>query len=217
MAILCASVLGWPATAHAATETFPSSIFSSANITDVNNVLGNTPDTAFFARGSGAVFVFDEPVTNHSTIINVTSVLPATTFIWFRFGQVTGGAFQNAVGVGLTNPAGGATANAYVEVTGPGPVNISPTAFTDSCRAIGGCNAVLVGGSTFTAPGGGFFASSIVSSTPEPTAWSLMILAFVGLGFQVKRTRRRTLGLSQKGYARANAEVLSVFGQTQPA
>ncbi|MEL7488230.1 MAG: hypothetical protein AAGJ87_13550, partial [Pseudomonadota bacterium] len=75
--------------ARAATETFPTSVFTSFGVANPNNLLGNTPATTTFNAGSGAVFVFDDPITNHSTIINVTAVNPALTYIWFRFGQVT--------------------------------------------------------------------------------------------------------------------------------
>ena len=178
--------------ANAAVTTFPASVFSvGGGATGTANLVGSTPATANFNRNQSVVLNFGTDITNNTLVFNIASVAPATTYVWVRFGQITGGSFTNAPGTGLLTPTGGGTQNYYAQVTGPGLLSVPGTAFVASCQTIGGCNAVVFGASSFSAFGGGFSASSLVASNPEPGAWALMIIAFAGVAARLKSMRGR--------------------------
>jgi hypothetical protein len=176
--------------AMAATTVYPTSVFSSTGGTQSNNLIGNNPSTARYSRNQQAVLNFGAvDISGYGLTLTITSVTNATTYIWARFGRITGGVFTSANGVGLTAPNGSATPNAYALVTGAGPLWISGGAFKSACQALGGCNAVVFGNSTFSATGSQFFISAI-GATPEPATWMLMMLAFAAVALRMKAQRR---------------------------
>ncbi len=177
--------------AHAATTDFPSSVYyANGNVENAGALLGDTSDVATFDRGSIAVYVFDEPLTDKTAQFTIDSVNAAETHVFFRLGRFVNGRYRDAAGVGLTNPLGGSTANVYQEVRAPGVFQFMPEPFLDSCRAIGFCNAVVIGGSTYSAAGGGFTASRLaVSATPEISTWAMMVMAFFAVALRMKAAR----------------------------
>ena len=206
-AFIVAGLVGASA-ANAETFVFPNGILGATGVSDTGNLLGDTPASATFARTSGIIVGYDRDITGNTTVIDVTAAGPDPSFIWFRFGRFDGGAFQNVGGAGLVNPGGGATANAYAQFTGPGPVTFSGVPFEAACLSVGGCNAVVFGGSTFSSPTStGFSVASVVSSTPEPATWAFMMIAFAAVGAQAKgfsRRRRRAAETLLDGDFRAS-------------
>jgi hypothetical protein len=176
--------------ASAATTVYPTSVLSSSGGTQSNNLIGNNPSTARYNRNQQVILNFGAvDISGYGLTLTITSVSNATTYVWARFGRITGGVFTSANGVGLTTPNGAATQNAYALIAGPGPLWISGGAFKSSCQALGGCNALVLGNSTFSSPGSQFFISSI-GATPEPATWMLMLLAFAAVALRLKAQRR---------------------------
>lgn len=176
--------------ALAATTVYPTSVLSSSGGTQSNNLIGNNPSTARYNRNQQAVLNFGAvDISGYGLTLTIASVSNATTYIWARFGRITGGVFTSANGVGLTAPNGAATPNAYALVTGAGPIFISGGAFKSACQSLGGCNALVFGNSTFSSTGSQFFISAI-GATPEPATWMLMLLAFAAIAMRLKAQRR---------------------------
>lgn len=177
--------------AQAATTVFPASIFSNSGTQNPNNLVGDNPSTTRFNRNQSLVLNFGAAtITGYGLTLNVTSVSASTTYVWARFGRIVGGVFQNANGVGLTAPNGAASANYYIQLSGPGAYFIPGAPFQTACLGIGGCNALAIGNSTFSANGAQFFASSLAATSPEPGAWALMMIGFAGVGWRLKALRR---------------------------
>ncbi len=193
--LLVAATLGVGGNAAAAISTFPASIFQNGG-TGANNLVGNTAATALLNRGQTIGLFYGAGSTINTVVgsrlfFNVTTVTANTTYIWLRFGNWNGATFTNAFATGQTTPAGGATGNVYAQVTSAGVVTVFGAPFATACASIGGCNAVVFGNSTFSAAGSSFRLSSLVASTPEPSAWALMMLGFGGIALRLKAVRRR--------------------------
>ncbi len=185
------------APAAAAVSQFPTSVFQSAPGSGPGNILGNTPaTTTLFNRGATPLGLgFANPIQTSAIIgeritIDVTTVSASTTYVFVRLGRLVGGVFTNANAVGTTTPLGGATTNLYAPVTGTGPLTLLLDPFEASCALIGGCNALIIGNSTFSAPGSSFRLSVLTGATPEPAAWALMVLGFGGVAWRLKAARR---------------------------
>lgn len=184
------------APASAAITQFPTSVFQQAAGSGGNNLIGNTPATGLFNRGATPLGLgFAGPIQTSAIIgeritLNVTTVSASTTYVFVRLGRLVGGVFTNANAVGTTTPLGGATTNLYALVTGTGPLTLLLDPFAASCAALGGCNALIIGNSTFSAAGSSFRASTLIGATPEPGAWALMMLGFGAIAWRLKSARR---------------------------
>ncbi len=91
--------------------------------------------------------------------------------------------------VGRSNGAGWFSALNNRTVTLTTGVNILPTSAAQSafCTGIGGCDVFVVqafGGTTFA-------LDAALGPSPEPSAWALMILGFVGVAGRLKVLRQR--------------------------
>lgn len=187
------------ASASAAISTFPTSVFQQAAGSGGNNLIGNTPATGLFNRSATPLGLgFSAPIQTSAIIgeritLNFTSVTNNTTYVFVRLGRLVGGVFTNANAVGTTTPLGGATTNLYALVTGTGPLTLLLDPFAASCASLGGCNALIVGNSTFSAVGSSFRLSTLTASTPEPGVWALMMLGFGAMAFRMKSRRRVSL------------------------
>jgi len=55
--------------------------------------------------------------------------------------------------------------------------------------------ALIIGNSTFSAPGSSFRLSILTGATPEPAAWALMMMGFGAVAWRMnaRRPRRRDL------------------------
>jgi hypothetical protein len=205
--LLVAATLSVGGNAAAAISTFPASVFQNGG-TGANNLIGNTAATARLNRGQTIGLFYGagstiNTVTGSRLFFNVTTVTNNTTYIWLRFGNWNGATFTNAFATGQTAPGGGATTNVYAQVTSAGVVTVFGAPFATSCALIGGCNAVVFGNSTFSAAGSSFRLSSLVASTPEPSAWALMMLGFGGIASRLKAQRRRKLHFGVSALSRA--------------
>lgn len=204
IAALAAAVLAaGTAPASAAITQFPTSVFQSAGGSQPNNLLGNTPaTTTLFNRGATPLGLgFAGPlqtnaITGERIILDVTTVSASTTYVFVRLGRLVGGVFTNANAAGTTTPLGGATTNLYALVTGTGPLTLLLDPFAASCASLGGCNALIIGNSTFSSPGSSFRLSVLTGSTPEPAAWALMMMGFGAVAWRMKTARRRQGALS---------------------
>lgn len=197
LAVLAAAVLAAGMTpAWAAISQFPTSVFQSAAGSGPNNLLGNNPSTTLFNRGATPLGLgFAGPIQTNAIIgeritLNVTTVSASTTYVFVRLGRLVGGVFTNANAAGTATPLGGATTNLYAQLTGPGPLMLLLDPFAASCAALGGCNALIVGNSTFSAAGSSFRLSVLTASTPEPGAWALMMMGFGAVAWRMKAARR---------------------------
>ncbi len=180
--------------AQAAISTFPVSVFQASGGTGANNLIGNTPGTALLNRNQTIGLNYAAPVAavaGSRLFFNITQVSNNTTYIWVRLGNWNGATFTNAFAAGQTAPGGGATVNVYAQVTATGLVTVFLDPFLGSCQAIGGCNALVFGNSTFSAFGSSYRLSSLVSATPEPSAWALMLIGFAGIAARMKAVRGR--------------------------
>ncbi len=184
------------ASASAAISTFPTSVFQQAAGSGGANLLGNNPSTALFNRGATPLGLgFASPIQTNAIIgerivINVTTASAGTAYVFVRLGRLAGTVFTNANAIGTTTPLGGATTNLYAQVTGPGPLTLLLDPFAASCAALGGCNALIIGNSTFSSVGNSFRLSTLTAATPEPGAWALMMLGFGAVAFRLKSRRR---------------------------
>ncbi len=196
VAIAAALSFGAGSSASAAISTFPASVFQQAAGAGGNNLIGNNPSTALFNRGATPLGLgFAAPIQTNAIIgeritLNVTTVSAGTAYVFVRLGRLTGAVFTNANAVGTTTPAGGATTNLYAQLSGAGPLTLLLDPFAASCAALGGCNALIIGNSTFSSIGSSFRLSTLVASTPEPGAWALMMLGFGAVAFRLKSKRR---------------------------
>lgn len=197
LALAAAALAASAAPAAAAVTQFPTSVFQSAPGSGANNLLGNTPaTTTLFNRGATPLGLgFANPIqtnaiTGERITINVTTVSASTTYVFVRLGRLVGGVFTNANATGTTTPLGGATTNLYAQVTGAGPLTLLLDPFAASCAALGGCNALIIGNSTFSSPGSSFRLSTLTGATPEPGAWALMMLGFGAVAWRMKAARR---------------------------
>lgn len=183
--------------ASAAVSQFPTSVFQAAGGSGANNLLGNTPaTTTLFNRGAtplGLGFagpIQTNAITGERLTLDVTTVSASTTYVFVRLGRLVGGVFTSANAVGTTTPLGGATTNLYAQVTGPGPLTLLLDPFETACALLGGCNALIIGNSTFSAAGSSFRLSVLTAATPEPAAWALMIMGFGAVAWRMKAARR---------------------------
>ena len=186
-------MLGLGGHARAAVSTFPASVFQNGG-TGAANLIGNTPGTARLNRNQTIGLSYAAPigaVAGARLFFNFTQVSPGTTYLWVRLGNWNGATFASAAAAGQTAPNGGATVNVYAQVGAAGLVTVFLDPFLASCQSIGGCNALVFGNSTFSANGSFFRLSSLVASTPEPSAWALMMLGFAGLAARMKAARAR--------------------------
>jgi len=189
-------VLGMGANASAAISTFPASVFQTGG-TGSGNLVGNTTGSARLNRGQ-TIGLFYGPgssiagVSGSRFFFNITAVSNTTTYLWVRLGNWNGTTFTNANSSGQLAPTGGATGNVYAQITGAGLVTIFSAPFSASCLAIGGCNAVVFGNSTFSAGGSFFSISSLVAATPEPSVWAMMMVGFFSIAMRLKALRRRS-------------------------
>lgn len=192
-AIIAFMVFGIGASASAAISTFPASVFQAGG-TGSGNLVGNTPGTARLNRGQTIGLNYSAPISvvaGSRLFFNFTQVSNNTTYVWVRLGNWNGTTFTSAVAAGQLAPNGAATANIYAQVTAAGLVTIFTDPFLASCQAIGGCNALVFGNSTFSAAGSFFRISSLVAATPEPSTWAMMMLGFAGVAMRMKALRRR--------------------------
>ncbi len=197
LALAAAAFAAGLAPASAEVSQFPTSVFQSAAGSGPNNLLGNTPaTTTLFNRGATPLGLgFANPLQTNAIIgeritIDVTTVSASTTYVFVRLGRLVGGVFTSANAAGTTTPLGGATTNLYALVTGTGPLTLLLDPFEASCAALGGCNALIIGNSTFSAAGSSFRLSVLTGSTPEPGAWALMMLGFGAVAWRMKAARR---------------------------
>ncbi len=196
-AVVAATLAFGAGPASAAISQFPTSVFQQAGGSGGNNLLGNTPaTTTLFNRGTTPLGLgFAGPIQTNAIIgeritLDVTTVSASTTYVFVRLGRLVGGVFTNANAAGTTTPLGGATANLYALVTGTGPLTLLLDPFAASCAALGGCNALIIGNSTFSAVGSSFRLSTLTGATPEPAAWALMMMGFGALAWRMKAARR---------------------------
>ena len=189
--------------ASAAISQFPTSVFQSAAGSGPNNLLGNTPaTTTLFNRGAtplGLGFagpIETSAISGERLTLNVTTVSASTTYVFVRLGRLVGGVFTSAVASGPAFLPGFPTINVYQQVTGPGPLTLLLDPFAASCAALGGCNALIIGNSSLSAPGSSFRLSVLTASTPEPAAWAMMMLGFGAVAWRMKASRRRSSTLS---------------------
>lgn len=190
--ILLAALAGWLAAsgeASAAISYFPTSVFQS-NATGANNLIGNTAASARVQRNQTIGLVYGTDITGQRVTFNISTVTNNTTYVWVRFGRWNGSSFTSALASGLTAPNGAPTSNLYQLLTGAGPYTLLTDAFATACASIGGCNALVFGNSTFSAVGSQFRITSLVASTPEPSAWALMILGFGAMAWRLRAHRR---------------------------
>lgn len=189
MAILGAALIAAAGDAKAATTIYPSSIFGNSGVAGAGGLIGNTPSVTQIDRNDSIGIAFSQPITNYSLTFNIASVTPQTTYLWVRFGRFQSGAFTSAPVSGLLAPNGAGTQNLYIQVSGAGAYVVNSLAYSAGCSTIGGCNAFAFGNSTFSAAGSRFGVST-VGATPEPDAWALMIIGFVGVAWRLKSARR---------------------------
>lgn len=94
--------------------------------------------------------------------------------------------------VGQSNGAGWFSALNNRAVTLAAGVNLLPVSAAQSafCTGLGGCDVFVV-----QAFGGGtsFGLDSALGPNPEPSAWALMILGFIGVAGRLKMLRQRRL------------------------
>ncbi len=179
--------------AHAATTVYPVSFFSNSGVASPIRLLGNNPSVATFSRNDSVGLNYGTDITKFTISVNVTSVTPNTTYLWIRFGRRNLLSFTNAAGVGLLTPGGAPTQNIYAPIVGPGLYWINSVAYASGCAAIGGCNAIMIGNSSFSAAGS-VFGASVVGATPEPSVWALMIVGFAGVAARLKAERGKRAG-----------------------
>lgn len=192
-ALFAFAAMGVGSGAKAAISTFPVSVFQAGG-TGSANLVGNTPATARLGRNQtiGLNYGADvSPVLGSRLSFTFTAVSNNTTYVWVRLGNWNGTTFTNAAAAGQLAPNGAATTNIYAQLTAPGVVTIILDPFFSSCQSIGGCNALAFGNSTYSANGSFFRISTLVASTPEPSAWALMMLGFGGVALRLKASRRR--------------------------
>ncbi|MDZ7628651.1 MAG: PEP-CTERM sorting domain-containing protein [Parvularculaceae bacterium] len=184
------------APASAAITQFPTSVFQQAAGSGGNNLLGNTPATGLFNRGATPLGLgFASPIETSAILgeritLNITTVSASTTYVFVRLGRLTGGVFTSAAAAGPAFLPGFPTINLYAQVTGPGPLTLLLDPFAASCAGLGGCNALIIGNSGFSAAGSSFRASTLIGSTPEPAAWALMMLGFGAVAWRLKAERK---------------------------
>ncbi len=182
--------------AAAAVSQFPTSVFQSAPGSGANNLLGNTPaTTTLFNRGAtplglGFASPIETAILHERLTLDVTSVSASTTYVFVRLGRLTGGVFTSATATGPAFLPGFPTINLYAQVTGTGPLTLILDPFAASCAALGGCNALIIGNSGFSAAGSSFRLSVLTAATPEPAAWALMMLGFGAVAWRMKAVRR---------------------------
>lgn len=192
-AVLFVAALGFGGAADAAISTFPASVFQMGG-TGSGNLVGNTAATARLNRGQTIGLNYGSSinaVAGSRLFFNITAVNNTTTYIWVRLGNWNGATFTSALATGQSAPNGTPTANIYAQVTGAGLLTILTNPFFTSCQTIGGCNALAFGNSTFSQNGSFLRLSSLVSATPEPSAWAMMMLGFSGVALRLKALRRR--------------------------
>lgn len=199
LALAAAVLAAGAGPASAAISQFPTSVFQSAAGSGPNNLLGNTPaTTTLFNRGATPLGLgFANPIQTNAIIgerltLDVTTVSASTTYVFVRLGRLVGGVFTSANAAGTTTPLGAATMNLYAPVTGTGLLTLLLDPFETSCAALGGCNALIIGNSTFSAAGSSFRLSVLTGATPEPGAWALMMMGFGAVAWRMKARRRRT-------------------------
>lgn len=189
--IICAALLAAVGGAKAATTVYPGSVFQNAGVAQPNRLIGDTPATsARFTRGDSVGVYYGADISHFTLSIEVTQLRPRTTWLTVQVGRYVAGVFTPAVIPGLLNPVGGATNLLFVPITATGTIYVSTLAFDAACQALGGCNAARLGNSTFSQTGARFDISN-VGATPEPGAWALMILGFVGVAARLKAARRK--------------------------
>ncbi|MFN3958569.1 MAG: PEP-CTERM sorting domain-containing protein [Parvularculaceae bacterium] len=195
VALTLAVFAGGAAPASAAVTQFPVTVFQQAAGAGGANLLGDTPATALFNRGATPLgLTFANPIqtsaiTGERITINVTARSGGTTYVFVRLGRFSGGVFTNANASGPAFLPGFPTINLYAQVTGTGPLTLLLDPFAASCAALGGCNALIIGNSSFSAAGSSFRLSTLTAATPEPGAWALMMLGFGALAWRMKAAR----------------------------
>lgn len=202
LAVAAAVLAAGISPAAAAVSQFPVTVFQQAAGSGGANVLGDTPATALFNRGATPLgLTFANPIqtsaiTGERITLNFTTVTASTTYVFVRLGRFSGGVFTNANAAGPAFLPGFPTINLYAQVTGPGPLTLLLDPFAASCAAIGGCNALILGNSGFSAAGSSFRISTLTASTPEPAAWALMMMGFGAVAWRMKTNRRGRAMLS---------------------
>ena len=196
-AIFSLAAIGLGGGAEAAITTFPASVFQAGG-TGSGNLVGNTPATARLNRGQTIGLFYGAgagigSVGGSRLFFNITAVNNTVTYVWVRLGNWNGTTFTSANAAGQLAPNGTATGNIYAQVTGAGAVTVFVAPFATACQAIGGCNALVFGNSTFSSAGSFFRISSLVAATPEPSVWAMMMLGFAAVALRMKSLRRRSL------------------------
>lgn len=190
LAVAVATSLVSVAPAAAATAVYPVAVFQNSGVGNPNRLIGNTPNVSNFTRNDSVGLSFGTNlITNQTLGLEIATLRPRTTYVSVRLGRFVGGVFTPANGVGLTTPLGAPSTTLYVPVTQIGMLYIGTSAFNASCAALGGCNAVILGNPSFSQTNSRF-GLAVVGATPEPQAWALMILGFVGVSARLKQQRR---------------------------
>lgn len=196
LAIGCAALIAASGDAKAATTVYPVSVFQNLGVAQPSRLIGNTPTTsARFGRSDSVGVNYGTDISHFALSIEITQLQPRTTWLTVQVGRFVAGVFTPAVIPGLLDPLGAATNLLFVPVTQTGTIYVNTLVFDSACQTLGGCNAARLGNSTFSQPGARFDVST-VGATPESDAWALMIVAFAGLAWRLKRARRSTQGLA---------------------
>lgn len=150
------------------------------NVVNGGNAVGFANGASAFIPTFGWIAFQENPAFTTGNIALTFSQVTGTGTALFYYGQ--------------SNGAGGFSAlnNSLVTLT-VGTNILSPTAAQSAfCAGLGGCDVFIVqawgGGTTFRLDG--TLGPSMLGPNPEPSAWALMILGFVGVAWRLKQKRR---------------------------
>lgn len=165
--------------AAAATTVFASSVYAtSGNVVGATNALGVADGTNAAilraAGGSSLTLQMLRPITGASSTF-FGSFSPFNANVQVAVGEVIGGVAVFSTSVPLSGASGGG-------------FTMDLTAL---CRSISATGCSLLQFTVNGIPGSQFTLDGVLGTTPEPSAWALMILGFAGVAWRLKQMRRR--------------------------
>ena len=182
--VLVTAMAAMPAKAAISVYTDSSNFGSWADAVNSGNASGAADGvSAFIPNGGWIAFQVSPDFNVADFVLTVTSITGANTANFY---------------VGRSNGAGWFDGlNSRIVALTVGVNSLASAAQSSYCAGRGGCDVFIVqawSGSTISIDSA---LDAITASAPEPSAWALMIVGFIGLSWRMKAMRRsRSSGVS---------------------
>jgi PEP-CTERM motif-containing protein len=172
-----------PAKAAISVYTDSSNFGSWADAVNSGNALGAADGvSAFIPNGGWIAFQMSPSFTVADFVLDIAGVTGANTAL-FYVGQSDGAGYFSAL-------------NNRMVTLSTGVNNLTSAVQSSYCVGLGGCDVFVLQAWNGTTISLDSAMGAITGSAPEPSAWALMIIGFLGLAWRMKVMRRREAGMA---------------------